>query len=103
MPNRPKTYDRPGYREQSRKFRELERLAEQEMEDPYAIFGQLTEGERASLDATKGYGHGWQDGRDGRPITGSSPEYEDGYLAGLKVGVEQRQLREQLGYERDVQ
>jgi hypothetical protein len=37
-------------------------------DDPYAIFYQLTAGEKASLDPTLSYGSGWQDGRDGRPI-----------------------------------
>lgn len=86
MPVRPKTYDRPGYRETSHKRREIERLAEAEMDvDPYDIFNQLTAGEKQALDPTIGYGAAWQDGRDGRPIRGNSPEYEDGYLAGLKV------------------
>lgn len=91
-PVRPKDYDRPGYREQSHKRREIERLAAEEMDvDPYAIFNQLTTGEQVSLDPTRGYGHGYQDGRDGLPIGGSSPEYEDGYLAGLKVRGETKQ------------
>jgi hypothetical protein len=86
MPVRPKTYDRPGYREQSMKRREIARLADAEMDvDPYDIFNQLTPGEKAALDPTLGYGVGWQDAKAGRPIRGSSPEYEDGYLSGQQA------------------
>jgi hypothetical protein len=54
-------------------------------DDPYTIFDQLTAGEKAALDPTIGYGAAWQDGHEGRPIRGSSPEYEDGYLSGQKA------------------
>jgi hypothetical protein len=149
MPNRPKTYDRPGYREQSMKRREIDRahagdVAEALTERRYRVgwetgyeengtdqihgcevmatsqlaakmmiqrehpegrnwiafepqsrtiaswgagnpYDHLTDAERAELDPTLSYGVGWQDGREGRPLRGSSPEYEDGYCAGLLV------------------
>lgn len=85
-PVRPKDYDRPGYRETGPKRRVIDRLHAEEMDvDPYDIFDQLSAGEKAGLDPTIGYGAAWQDGRDGLPIRGSSPEYQDGYLAGMKV------------------
>jgi hypothetical protein len=111
---RPKHYDRPGHRSQTASTADLRAPAAEDFDwdlitegeewspyekevyrrshviepedaDPYDIFNQLTAGEKQALDPTIGYGAAWQDGRDGRPIRGSSPEYEDGYLAGLKV------------------
>lgn len=84
---RPKYYDRPGHRSQIAATADLKAPTVDEFadHDPYSIFDQLTAGEKAALDPTLSYSHGWQDARDGRPIRGNSPEYEDGYLAGLKV------------------
>jgi hypothetical protein len=85
---RPKHYDRPGHRSQTAATVDLKAPTITDFEDdadPYDIFNQLTAGEKASLDPTLSYSSGYRDGRDGRPIRGSSPEYEDGYLAGLKV------------------
>lgn len=57
--------------------------------DPYDIFNQITDDERLSLDPTLGYSSGYRDGKFANPIRGSSPEYEDGYLAGLKIREEE--------------
>lgn len=48
-------------------------------------FDHITYAERQALDPTLSYSHGWQDARYGKPIRGNSPEYEDGFCAGLKV------------------
>lgn len=37
----------------------------------------------SNLDPTLGYAHGFQDGRDRKPLRGSSSEYEDGFFAGV--------------------
>jgi hypothetical protein len=49
--------------------------------DPYEIF-DCSADDHARRDPTLSYCHGHEDGEAGRPIRGSSSEYEDGYLAG---------------------